>query len=261
MAIITEVLDHVLVVTMNRPEKMNALDVADNDSLAAAWTWFEADSDLRVAVLTGAGSRAFSAGADLKTLIPAFRERLLRDDHDAQWNFGGGLARGLTLTKPLVAAINGHALAGGLEMALACDIRLCSPNATFSLAEARWAIIPGAGGTQRLPLAIPLTHAMEMLLTGDPIDAELACRIGLVSRVVPQDSLLENAMSLARKIASRGPLAVAAIKSLVQMSISHSAGDGARREHELFVDVMKSEDAKEGSAAFAESRSPIYVGR
>lgn len=251
--------DHVLQVTIDREQAMNSIDEDTNRRLADVWSEFEHEPDLRAAVLTGAGSKAFCAGADLTTLIPSFREKVLKQE-PATWEFGGGLARGRTLSKPIVAAINGHALAGGLEMALACEIRLCAPNATFSLAEVKWALIPGAGGSQRLPRTIPMTHAMEMLLTGDPIDAETAARIGLVSRIVPPDRLLPHAMELAKKIAQRGPLAVAAIKRLAYHAIGEET-TGMEMEHDLLLQVMRSEDAAEGPRAFVEKRAPQYHGR
>jgi enoyl-CoA hydratase/carnithine racemase len=251
--------DHMLQITIERQQAMNSIDEDTNGRLAEIWSEFESDPGLRAAVLTGAGSKAFCAGADLSTLIPSFRKKVL-DGEEVTWAFGGGLARGLELTKPVIAAINGHALAGGLELALACDIRLCSPNATFSLAEVKWALIPGAGGTQRLPRTIPMTHAMEMLLTGDPIDAETAMRIGLVSRIVPQDTLLSDAMALAKKIAERGPLAVACIKRLAYHAIGADQA-GMDLEHRLLLQVMRSEDAAEGTRSFLEKRAPRYVGK
>lgn len=261
MPINTQTQGHVLVVTIDRPEAMNALDPAMTSALEAVWQEFEASDRWRVAVLTGAGDRAFSAGADLKTLLPAFRQRVNAGDSTAVWNFGGGLARGIEFSKPLVAAVNGHALAGGLEMALACDIRLCSPNATFSLAEAKWAVTPGAGGTQRLPRAIPLGMAMEMLLTGTSIDAQTALRCGLVNRVLPQEALLDDALALANRIAAAGPLAVKSIKRSVREGFEHGMEQGMRREHDAFVAIMSSEDAGEGYVAFAEKRTPVYRGR
>jgi enoyl-CoA hydratase/carnithine racemase len=261
MPIRTDIRDHVLLVTLDRPEAMNALDPAMSDALEQVWRDYEANDGLRVAVLTGAGAKAFSAGADLKTLLPAFRERIRRGDAGAQWNFGGGLARGIEFTKPLIAAVNGHALAGGLEMALACDIRLCSSNATFSLAEAKWAVVPGAGGTQRLPRAIPMGMAMEMLFTGASIDAATAYHFGLVNRVLAPEALLPDALALAGRIAAAGPLAVRAIKRSVKDGLAHGTAIGMQREHEAFVRVIESEDAGEGYRAFAEKRAPVYRGR
>ncbi|MCW3477104.1 enoyl-CoA hydratase/isomerase family protein [Limobrevibacterium gyesilva] len=261
MSIRTEVNGHVLVVTIDRPEAMNAIDAPMNAALAAAWELFEAEAQLRVAVLTGAGTSAFSAGADLKTLIPGMRRAAEADASSAVWNFGGGLARGRSFDKPLVAAVNGHCLAGGLEMALACDIRLCAPNAMFGLAEVRWAIMPGAGGTQRLPRAIPASMAMEMLLTGTPIDAETALRLGLVSRIVPQGELLGAALTLAGTIAAQGPLATQAIKRAVRHGIDHGFAAGMAAEHAEFLQLIRTEDAREGPLAFAEKRAPIFRGR
>ena len=260
MTVRTTRADGVLQITIERQQAMNSIDEETNNRLAVVWNEFETDMDLRAAVLTGAGSKAFCAGADLSTLIPSFRKKVLDGDDRAVWAFGGGLARGLELTKPVIAAINGHALAGGLEMALACDIRLCSPNATFGLAEVKWALIPGAGGTQRLPRTIPMTHAMEMLLTGDPIDAQTAVAIGLVSRIIPQDALVPEAMVLAKRIAERGPLAVAAIKRLAYHAIGGSQA-GMDLEHRLLLQVMRSEDAAEGTRSFLEKRAPRYQGK
>jgi enoyl-CoA hydratase/carnithine racemase len=251
---------HVLQITINRPQAMNALDVEHNGALRVAWERLDADPALRVAILTGAGDKAFCAGADLKSLIPAQRAAVNRGD-TAPWQFGGGLARGLTLRKPVIAAINGHCLAGGLEMALACDIRLCSPNATLGLAEVKWAIIPGAGGTQRLPRAVPLGHALEMILTGDPIGAAEALRIGLVNRVVPLEGLLPAAHELAARIAARGPFAVRAARQAVYEGLGRDFAAGMAIEELLFNRVLASEDSIEGPRAFAERRPPDFKGR
>lgn len=260
MSIDVAVKDHVMQVTINRPDAMNALDIAHNDELGEVWRRFVADDDARVAILTGAGDRAFCAGADLKSLIPAQRAAIERNDR-TPWAFGGGLARGMQIPKPVIAAVNGHCLAGGLEMALACDIRLCSPNAKFGLAEVKWAIIPGAGGTQRLPRAVPLGMALEMILTGDPIDAAEALRVGLVNRVLPPAELLPAAQELAACIASRGPLAVEAAKQAVHEGLGRDFAAGMAMEELLFNKVMTSEDADEGPRAFAERRPPNFKGR
>ncbi len=260
MSIDVEAKGPILEVTINRPAAMNALDASANEALRKVWEDFIADPELQIAVLTGAGDKAFCAGADLKTLIPAYRDAARREE-TVDWNFGGGLARGLDLPKPIIAAVNGHCLAGGLEMALACDIRICSPNATFGLAEVKWGIIPGAGGTQRLPRAVPLGWALEMILTGDPIDAAEALRIGLVNRVVPIDGLLACAREIAARITSRGPLAVRAAKQAVYYGLGRDLAAGMRRENALFRQVATSEDASEGPRAFAERRLPRFKGR
>ncbi|MSO74111.1 MAG: enoyl-CoA hydratase/isomerase family protein [Alphaproteobacteria bacterium] len=260
MSIDVNVTGHVVQVTINRPEAMNALDIVHNAELGAVWQRFNADADWRVAILTGAGEKAFCAGADLKSLIPAQRAAIARGD-TTPWEFGGGLARGLAITKPIIAAVNGHCLAGGLEMALACDIRFCSPNAKLGLAEVKWAIIPGAGGTQRLPRAVPLGMALEMILSGDPIDAEEALRVGLVNRLVPQARLLPVAHELAARIAARGPLAVRAAKQAVYDGLGRDVAAGMAIEEALFNKVMASEDSIEGPLAFAERRPPQFKGR
>lgn len=261
MSIRTETVGRVLVVTIDRPNAMNALDPPTNDAMRSVWQVFETNSDLRVAVLTGCGRKAFSAGADLKAFVPSFRAKVLAGDDDLVWDLGGGLARGLNLTKPVIAAINGHALAGGLEMALACDIRVCSPNATFALTEPRLGLCPGAGGSQRLPRMIPLSMAMEMLLSGDPIDAETALRVGLVNRVVPAEELVKACTSLAQRIAERGPLAVTMIKRLVYEGLRAGLERGLECEHEAFFHLMRTEDGAEGYAAFAEKRPPVFRAR
>lgn len=260
MGISAEKKDHVLLVTIDRQDAMNSLDIEANRELDETWDRLERDPDLRVAVITGAGAKSFCAGADLKTLIPAQREAV-RSGVPTVWAFGGGLARGRQMTKPIIAAVNGHCLAGGLEIALACDIRIASPEATFGLAEVKWAIIPGAGGTQRLPRAVPLGYAMEMILTGDPIDAQEALRIGLVNRIVPQAGLLDSALELAERIASRGPVAVRVARRAVLEGIGRDFEIGMALEEMLFNDAMRTEDASEGPRAFAERRKPDFKGR
>lgn len=260
MEILSQSDGRVLIVKINRPEAMNSLNPSANELLLQTWERFESDDALHVAVLTGVGSKSFSAGADLKTMIPAMRDRVNSGEEGVEWNFGGGLARGFTFTKPLICAINGHCHAGGMEMALACDIRLASPNAMFSLAEVKWAVMPGAGGTQRLPRAIPLGMAMEILLTGDAIDANTALRTGLVNHIYPQDQLLDEAVAVAHRIASRGPLAIRAVKQAVLAGFDHGFTEGMAREHEAFLKVMRSADSEEGYRAFSEKRSPNYEG-
>jgi enoyl-CoA hydratase/carnithine racemase len=248
----------VVLITIDRPHAMNALDPEHNAALGTAVERFEADDHLLVAVLTGAGDVAFSAGADLKSLIPAHRDAV-RAGGSPEWNFGGFTAR--EVSKPMIAAVNGHALAGGLELALACDLRLASPNATFGLAETKWAIIPGAGGTQRLPRCVPLGLALEMIMTGEPISAAEAYRIGLVNRVLPPDQLRAEALSLARQISSRGPLAVRAARLAVLHGIGLPLADGLVVEAGQFLAVMRTDDAVEGATAFAQKRPPVYQGR
>jgi len=259
MSIDYETDGHVARITINRPAAMNAIDSAHNAALEEAWRRLNEDRQIRAGVLTGAGTRAFCAGADLKELIPS-HHNAVRAGSRAPWAMGG-----LTLEphfgKPMIAAVNGHALAGGLELALACDIRVCAANATFGLAETKWALIPGAGGTQRLPRTVPLGWAMEMILTGEPIDAETALRIGLVNRILPRDQLLERAMRLAATIASRGPLAVTAARRAILEGLTLGLAAGLSNERDHFIEIMKTADVLEGTAAFAEKRDPQYEGR
>jgi enoyl-CoA hydratase/carnithine racemase len=250
---------HVARITINRPEAMNAIDRAHNAALEQAWRRLNGDPQIRAGVLTGAGAAAFCAGADLKDLIPS-HHAAVRSGERAPWSMGG-ITYEPHFGKPMIAAINGHALAGGLELALACDIRICTPNATFGLSETKWALIPGAGGTQRLPRAVPLGWAMEMILTGDSIDAETALRIGLVNRILPAAQMLEAAMRLAATIASRGPLAVVAARRAILEGQTLGLGAGLMAERDIFFDIMKTDDALEGPAAFREKREPRFQGR
>jgi enoyl-CoA hydratase/carnithine racemase len=253
-----EVSGAVVIITIDRPEAMNALDPAHNRALSDAFERFEREDSARVAVLTGAGNAAFSAGADLRKLIPPFRDAVRAGD-SPPWVLGGITDK--AISKPTIAAVNGHALAGGLELALACDIRIASVNATFGLAETKWGLIPGAGGTQRLPRAVPLGPAMEMILTGEPIDADQALRWGLVNRVLPGDRLLPEAVALASTVAARGPLAVRVARAAVLEGLGCTLADGLGLERKYFLDVMRTDDAVEGARAFAEKRPPQFEGR
>lgn len=259
MSIEYEITDTVVTITINRPDAMNALDEEHNQALADAWADFETDPNLRVAILTGAGTQAFSAGADLKHLIPSVRSRV-RAGESPPWAFGGITASPTGGLKPTIAAINGHALAGGLELALACDIRIATENARFGLAETRWAIIPGAGGTQRLPRIVGAGLAMQMILSAEPIDAPAAERAGLISEIVTQEDLGPRARTLARTIASRGPLAIRAAKNAVLNGIGRTFEEGLLLERNLFYETLRTDDAVEGATAFTEKRDPVYVG-
>jgi len=267
VSVLYERRNHVAYITINRPEVRNALDPETNREMGRVWAQFRDDPDAWVAVLTGAGDKAFCAGADLKTLIPqqsaeAHGVRRTADAGDGgEPSSFGGITGDFVTWKPIIAAINGYCLAGGLELALACDIRLASTNAQFGLAEVRWALIPGAGGTQRLPRTVPLGIAMEMILTGNSIDAQEAYRIGLVNRVLPLPDLLPAATELAETIASRGPLAVRAAKRAILEGLSLPLRDGLALERRLFAEVLQTEDAMEGPRAFAEKRQPQYRGR
>jgi E-phenylitaconyl-CoA hydratase len=250
----------IVTITINRPDAMNAIDPETHERLIEAWTRFRDDPDAWVAILTGAGEKAFSAGADLKTLIPAAFARDGDSSPIAKLGLGG-ITRGLEIWKPMIAAINGHCLAGGLEQALACDLRLASDNATFGLTEVRWAIIPGAGGTQRLARTVPLARAMEMILMAQTIDAQEALRIGLVNKVVPLAELMPLARAWAEIICERGPLAVRAAKEAVLRGLTMPIADGLRLETLLSDTLRGTEDAVEGPKAFAEKRKPNFKAR
>lgn len=246
---------HVCIVTIDRPEARNALDEATNLRLREVWSEFLEDDEAWVGVLTGAGDRAFCAGADLKEMDPAARATGKAPPPR------GIITRDFTCYKPLIAALNGSAFGGGLEMALACDLRVASQDARLALSEARWAVLPGGGGTQRLPRAIPPGIALEMLFTGDPITAQRAYEIGLVNRVVPADRVLATAMELAERICKNGPLAVRSAKEAALRGADVPVTEGLRIEQNLSRQLLATDDAKEGPAAFREKRQPAYRGR
>jgi enoyl-CoA hydratase len=265
--LIYEKRDGVAYVTFNRPDRHNAIDPETLVRLAEAWLDFEADDDARVAIVTGAGEKAFCAGADLGRLIPLYtRARQPEDEWDRRVLDEPELRRVMMMRdhpiyKPVIAAVNGFCLAGGTEMLLATDIRIASPNATFGLMEVKRAIVPGAGSMARLPRQLPFAKAMEILLVGDAISAEEAHRIGLVNYVVPAEELMPTAEKFARKIAENGPLAVRKIKEAVIRSSGVPLAEAWGIENDVAREVMRSEDAKEGPRAFMEKRPPRYTGR
>ena len=242
-------------VTINRPERMNAIDSETSHELLRAFSDFRDDDQAWVAILTGGGERAFSAGADLVEMSKGFAAGGLPDVAF------GGITRGIEIGKPVIAAINGYCLAGGLELALSCDVRVAAEHAVFGLPEPTRAIIPGAGGTQRLPRAVPLAFAMELLLTGGRFDAQTALRFGLVSHVVPAAELMLTAEAIAAKILECGPLAVRAIMQAAYRGLDMSLAEGLSLEASLYADVWRTEDAREGPTAFAQKRKPEYKGR
>ncbi len=253
----------VFVVTLDRPAARNALDRALREALLDAWSAFRDDPGLRVAVLTGAGDSSFCAGADLKEMAAYYRsmtpiERRERGEREPGL---GGLTRNLDPGKPVIAAVNGHCLAGGLELALACDLRVAAQNATFGLPEVRRGLIPGAGGTQRLPRFVPQAVAAEMLLTGEPIDASRALAIGLVNRVVPLAALMDEALALAARIARNAPLAVQAARVAMRRGAHLSLDDALRLEQFYAEPLRQTEDVQEGLRAFVERREPVFAGR
>jgi len=250
---------HIATITLDRPEALNAIDREMNAQLAETWRRFDADDEAWVGILTGAGDRAFCAGADLIDLIPDATAQA-RAGGLTEFNFGGN-TRDFQTWKPCIAAINGFALAGGLEIALACDLRIAVPRARFGLPEVRWAIIPGGGGTQRLPRLIPAAKAMELILTGKQIDAEEALRIGMITELVEPERLMPAARELAEALLQNGPLALRAAKQAVLQGLDGTLDEGLKLELGLFGELLLTEDADEGPKAFAEKRAPQYRAR
>jgi enoyl-CoA hydratase/carnithine racemase len=263
VAVLFEKKEKIAIVTINRPDAMNSLDGETLDQLNKAWIDFRDDPDLWVAIVTGAGDKAFCAGADLKNLRKFYNSMtpIQRRERSEKGPGVGGITRNLEIWKPIIAAINGHCLAGGLEMALACDIRIAAENATLGLTEVSWGIIPGAGGTQRLPRLISPARSLEMILGAEKIDAQEALKIGLVSRVVPLNDVLPEAIKTAQRICQNAPLAVRAAKEAIYRGLDLPLSDGLRLEQFLAEPVRQSEDAKEGPRAFSEKRTPVFKGR
>ena len=259
--------DGVAWITLNRPHAKNALSPEAFCGLADAWTELRDDPDLRVAVLTGAGSEAFTSGGDLKLLLPLWTgARKPENDWDRRLLADPGLSfvallKTFELWKPIIAAVNGAALAGGCELMLACDIRLAVPHARFGLTEVQRGLVPGGGSMVRLPRQMPWARAMELLLTGDAISADEAARLGLISRVVEAATLLEEAEKIARRLARNAPLALEAIKRTALQTSGVPLAEAFQIEVQNAARVMQSEDAKEGPRAFAEKREPIWKGR
>jgi enoyl-CoA hydratase/carnithine racemase len=253
----------VRLITIDRPAKMNSLDFEANDRLVAAWREFDADDDAHVAVVTGAGTQAFCAGADLKTYTMDFARRPAPEFRRRFTNGPGlgGITRNLDIFKPIVAAVNGYAISGGFEIALACDLRFCSPNAEFALQDAKWGFHACDGGLIRLPQIVGMGHAMEIILSGDRVDAEHAYRIGLVNRIWPQAELLERTMAYAQRLASRSPLSHRFAKEVIKRSHGMPQDEALRLESSSFHDVGLTEDLAEGTTAFRERREARFKGR
>jgi len=245
-------------ITLNRPEALNAINVAMWENLSETWNEFRLDSDLRVAVVSGAGEKAFCTGLDLNDFV-RYGDPRVRDF----WNSEdpADLGRGPRIWKPMIAAVHGFCLAGGFEIAVACDIRIAADNASFGFPEIKRGFFPGTGGTVRLPRIIPQGIALEMLYTGEPIRADEAHRIGLVNRVVAQEELLACATTLALKIASGPPLAIRAIKEVVMRGEGMSFPEAIRLEASFRALVGYTQDAGEGPRAFTEKRTPKFIGR
>jgi enoyl-CoA hydratase/carnithine racemase len=241
---------------------MNSLDFAANDELTEIWRTFDQDDDARVAVITGAGDQAFCAGADLKTYTLAFAQAAAPEFRRKFTNGPGfgGITRNLDIDKPILAAVNGFAISGGFELALACDLRFCSPNAEFALQDAKWGFHACDGGLIRLPQIVGMGHAMEIILSGERVDAEHAYRIGLVNRIYPQAELLSKTLDYAQMLASRAPLSHRFAKEVVRCSVGMHMNEALQWESRSFRDVAFTDDLKEGLASFKERRPADFKG-
>ena len=247
----------VVIVTIARPEALNALDVATLTELRDRLLELRDDVEARVVVLTGAGDKAFVAGADIK-----YMSGLDIDQAKAWGELGHGAGQLLeTMPKPTIAAVNGFALGGGCELALACDLRYASAAAKLGQPEINLGIIPGWGGTQRLARVCGLAVAKDLILTGRTVGAEEALRLGLVNRVSEPGELMERTMETARQLASKSPIALAAAKAAVNNALQGDHADNLLAEADDFGELFSSEDAKEGLTAFAEKREPRFFGR
>jgi len=247
--------DKIAVFTIDRPEALNAIDLETAADLEQAFKDFTEDDGLMVGIITGAGSKAFSIGADVQNLLPKIKEA------KGQTAVPMYFLDTLNSWKPMIAAVNGAALGGGLEIALACDLRIASENAIFGLPEVTLGLIPGWGGTQRLPRVVPSAKAAELLLTGKPISAQEAYRIGLINKVVPFSELMPAARAMAETICKRAPLAVKAVKQAMVQGINFPLDDGLKLERKLNNVLMDTEDFEEGCRAYIEKRPPVFRGK
>ncbi len=249
--------DGIALVTFNRPDKLNALNATVIAELDALISQVEQDVKVRGLILTGAGPKAFVGGADIAELVAVDRE-----SGTAMGERGSRVFRKLEqLDMPVLAAVNGFALGGGCELAMACHVRLAAPNARFGLPEVKLGLIPGFGGTVRLPRLVGRGRALELLLTGAMIDATEAARIGLVNRVVAAESLIEESRGLLRLMLANGPLAVQLAMRAVDGGLELSVDNAFALESKFFGDACASEDKGEGTRAFLEKRSPVFHGR
>jgi enoyl-CoA hydratase len=248
-------LDGVALVTLDRPEALNALSFDLLDSLAAALESLDADAAARAIVITGSGSRAFAAGADIRELAPQSSASLHEGRRFEAWN------RLWSIGLPLIAAVRGFALGGGCELAMSCDMIVAAEDAAFGQPEIRIGVMPGAGGTQRLTRAIGKARAMDLILTGRSISAVEAAGLGLVTTVVPPGATLDAALELADRIAAMPPLAVRAAVAAIRDADELALADGLAREREAFFGLFDSHDQAEGMAAFVEKRPPVWTGR
>lgn len=258
MPIDVTVKDHVAVAVLNRPEAMNSIDPEMRVQLYALWDRIRTDDDIRVVIITGAGDKAFCTGSDLKKTMPpkeSYAELLIGQDNP------GNMLHHFGADKPILCAVNGYAVGGGMELALACDICIAADTAKFGLTEVKIGSIPGSGGVQRLPRSVSKSNAMLMLLAAEVVDAHEAFRMGFVSKVVPQAELMPTAHAIAARIAANAPLAVKAVKRLVTQGMDLPLVHALDIDKYMFGLLRDTEDRIEGRRAFQEKRKPDYKGR
>ena len=258
--------NHIATVTINRPEARNAMNPEVFVRLYDAFHEVESNSDIRVAIITGAGDKAFCAGADLGRLIPLMNgARQPEDEWDSRWvddvSKQGTYLMGRDTVKPVIAAINGHAIAGGMELVQGTDIRISVPEAKLGVQEVKWALFPAGASTVRLPRQLPYAKAMELLLTGDLITAEEALNYGFLNYVVEPTELMNKAIQIAEKLAANGPIAVQAIRKSAREVWGRPEEEALKLESTFSAPVFQTEDAIEGPKAFMEKRTPVYKGR
>ncbi|MBI2914250.1 MAG: enoyl-CoA hydratase/isomerase family protein [Chloroflexi bacterium] len=247
---------HIVTITIDRPEALNAIDLETWQEFSEATGRLAADQEAWAGIITGAGAKAFCAGADLGSTIP----RLMDDPERNPYPAPPTIMRGQEVAKPLIAAINGLALGGGLEIVLACDLRIAAENARFGSPEVNLGLIPGWGATQRLPRQLPWAIAARILLTGEYLSAEEALRVGLVNAVVPQPELMAEARRWAETLCQRGPLALRAAKRAMLEGAGLPLEEGLRIEQRYFNSLAYTDDLREGLVAFGEKRQPVFRG-
>ena len=266
MALIYEKKGKIAYLTLNRPESLNAIDADVIVELLEAWKDYRDDKNCKCAIITGAGDKSFCSGLDLGKMIPLLTgARQPETENEKKVASSPGQVdqaslRNFELYKPVIAAVNGFAIAGGMEIVQATDIRVASETARFGLQEVKWGLFPLGGSTVRLPRQIPYCRAMEIMLTGELIDAEEALRIGFVNRVVNQDRVMEEAEKIASRIARNGPMSTRYIKESVIKCMGLTVKEGLEKESVLGRTVFDSKDAKEGPKAFMEKREPNFIG-
>lgn len=256
-----ETRDQIAFVTLNRPDSLNAMNRQMTRELVDVCRRVEDDADVRAIIFTGAGEKAFSAGMDLKERAETTFSPIERRQQKLSGTIHTQARAAAAISKPTIAAIRGYCVGGGLEFALACDLRVAAEDAKLGLTEVRRGLIPGAGGTQRLARAIGITKALELCLTGDNLSGKEAERFGLVNAAVPSAEVAQAAEDLARKILKGAPMSVAFIKEAIRIGSELPLEEGLRLEADLSALVAMTEDSKEGPRAFAEKRAPVWKGR